>query len=354
MCGRLAHRSRTRAANVRARVVGLAFLQDRRVHGAKRRERFLEVSGGWWTQDYGQKTKSTQTTARGPRRIDSFGTLRTQTSASDDEGTRELGTCDYKAMRVIDDTQNVTGAFWHPQRQEVTRGFNVTFKFMVTQSTQTCDFVQSVSGAFVQSIHTTLYEKCVTTGRRFRLSFATTKMTSRRDRSRRRRSVLGLRRRSHTLSRSNSTPSTPQILRNLARVTSPYTRAANPPTRQTPARLASVALDGSISDSSINDGLVHEVHIRYTPDISVDDMFFAIESGEITGLSTALSSHTADTLGILAVHLDDAVEPLMSVPFAVESILRDGHTDAWVGFTASSGELWQAVDVLEWSVQTPP
>ena len=54
------------------------------------------------------------------------------------------------------------------------------------------------------------------------------------------------------------------------------------------------------------------------------------------------------------MHLDDAVEPLMSVPFVIESILRDGHTDAWVGFTASSGELWQAVDVLEWSVQTPP
>ena len=315
-----------------------------------------KVSGGWWTQDYGQKTKSTQTTARGPRRIDSFGTLRTQTSASDDEGTRELGTCDYKAMRVIDDTQNVTGAFWHPQRQEVTRGFNVTFKFMVTQSTQTCDFVQSVSGAFVQSIHTTLYEKCVTTGGD---GFAFVIRDDKDD-------VpdatdlgaggpfLGYGGIPYSIAFEFDTVYTPDFEEPRESHVAIHTRGKSANTAHASASLASVALDGSISDSSINDGLVHEVHIRYTPDISVDDMFFAIESGEITGLSTALSSHTADTLGILAVHLDDAVEPLMSVPFAVESILRDGHTDAWVGFTASSGELWQAVDVLEWSVQTPP
>ena len=315
-----------------------------------------KVSGGWWTQDYGQKTQSTQTADRGPRRIDSFGTLRTQTSASDDEGTRELGACDYKAMRVIDDTKNATGAFWHRQRQEVTRGFNVTFKFMVTQATQTCDFVQSVSGAFVQSIHTTMYEKCVTTGGD---GFA---FVIRDDKD----AVpgatdvgaggpfLGYGGIPYSIAFEFDTVYTPDFNEPRESHVAIHTRGKSANTAHASASLASVALDGSVSDSSINDGLVHEVHIRYTPDISVDDMFFAIESGEITGLSTALSAHTADTLGVLAVHLDDDVVPLMSVPFAVESILRDGHTDAWVGFTASSGELWQAVDVLEWSVQTPP
>jgi hypothetical protein len=85
-------------------------------------------------------------------------------------------------------------------------------------------------------------------------------------------------------------------------------------------------------------------------------MFYYIDSGQITGLSTALSSHSADSLGIFSVYVDDLTLPMMSVPFNMESVLRNisDSTTAWVGFTASSGYFWQAVHILEWNMTFPP
>jgi hypothetical protein len=131
-----------------------------------------------------------------------------------------------------------------------------------------------------------------------------------------------------------------------------HTRGKSPNSAHSAASLASVALDGSVPTTSITDGHVHEVFITYQPNITAEDMFFAIEAGEITGLSTALSAHTADSLGVVSVFLDDMSSPLMSVPFNIESILRDAASNdaAWVGFTAATGDLWQAVDILEWNM----
>ena len=312
------------------------------------------VTGGWWTQDFGQKTTTTQNAARGPRRIDSFGTLRTRLSRTASQETDELGACDYKALRVIDPVRNASGAVWYPQQQQVAQGFNVTFKFMITQPTVTCDYAESVSGAFVQSLHTKLYEKCTTSGGD---GFA---FVIRDDSASAPGATdigfdgpgLGYGGITNSIAFEFDTVFTAAYNEPRESHVAIHTRGKSPNTAHSAASLATVALDGSVPTTSITDGQIHEVFITYKPNITSEEMFFAIESGEITGLSTALSAHTADSLGVVSVYLDDMSSPLMSVPFNIESILRDSATSgsAWVGFTAATGDLWQAVDILEWNM----
>jgi hypothetical protein len=312
------------------------------------------VSGGWWVQDFGQKTTVDQEGKRGPRRIDSFGTLKTTLTRTATQENDAYGACDYKAMRVVDSDRNTLGAIWHPSQQEISNGFNASFKFMVTQPSVKCEIVQSVSGAFVQSLHTSLYDICATSGGDgFALVF-------RDDTSSAPSSVsigaggsgLGYSGIPNSIAIEFDTVFNAEYNEPRESHVAIHTRGKSANSAHASASLATVALDGSISGSKINDGQVHDVLVTYTPNISVDDMFYMIESGQITGLSAALTSHTADSLGVLSVYLDDVSLPIMSVPYNFDSLLREGSTSVWVGFTASSGELWQAVDILEWNMTT--
>lgn len=63
-----------------------------------------------------------------------------------------------------------------------------------------------------------------------------------------------------------------------------------------------------------------------------------------------LSSSDAPSLASSsAVFLDDMRAPVLTVPFAAASFLRQGSSDAYVGLTASTGDFWQAVDILSWN-----
>jgi hypothetical protein len=54
--------------------------------------------------------------------------------------------------------------------------------------------------------------------------------------------------------------------------------------------------------------------------------------------------------GVISVYLNDMNTPVLSVPLRVESAIELNHGRAWVGFTASTGEIsWQAHDILSWS-----
>ena len=315
------------------------------------------VTGGWWAQDFGQKTTADQE-KRGPRRIDSFGTLRTQITKNATGENNAYGECEFKSLQVIDAVQNATGAIWHTTAQDVASAFNVSFKFMVTKPSIACDSVQSVSGAFAQSLHTKLYDKCTTSGGD---GFAfvirdDTPNAPTSDSIGKGGPSLGYGGIGNSIAVEFDTVYTADYTEPRESHVAIHTRGRAPNTAHSSASLATVALDGSISTSSINDGQVHEVLITYTPNITVDDMFYYIDSGQITGLSTALSSHSADSLGIFSVYVDDLTLPIMSVPFNMESIMRNisDSTTAWVGFTASSGYLWQAVHILEWNMTFPP
>ena len=42
--------------------------------------------------------------------------------------------------------------------------------------------------------------------------------------------------------------------------------------------------------------------------------------------------------------------PVLSVPLSASSFLRPNSTKVYVGFTASTGAVWQAVDILAWNL----
>lgn len=315
------------------------------------------VSGGWWVQDYGQKTPETQLTARGPKRIDSFGYLSSTSSRSGTQETDELGACDYESIRIINDSQNATGAVWYPVRQKVANGFDVNFTFMITQPSVVCESVDVVSGAFTQMLHNKFYETCKIMGGdgfAFVIRDDVATLTS---------SSLP------TLGKGGPSLGYSGLTNSIAfEFDTVYTAEFNEPreshvaihsrgkaanTAHGSASLAAVALDGGVATTSVNDGKLHKVRITYTANVTVDEIFFKLEAGEIA-LSAALGSQSVDSLGVLSLYLDDLAIPLMSVPFSMESILRDSSTDAWVGFTASSGELWQAVDVIDWTMSSTP
>ena len=53
------------------------------------------------------------------------------------------------------------------------------------------------------------------------------------------------------------------------------------------------------------------------------------------------------------VFVDDMTTPVLSVPLSNASFLRTNGTDAgkvYIGFTASTGAVWQAVDILTWNL----
>ena len=304
------------------------------------------VDGGWWKQDYGQKTSQTQLSARGPFRIDAFGYLSKKITHSAGQETDEKSPCEYEAMRIIDGTSNSTGAVWYPERQPVLKGFEVNFTFMITQASILCESVDSVSRAFQQSIHNKLYEKCRTSGGdgfAFVIRDDVTVLSA---------SALP------PLGRAGPNLGYAGINNSIAfEFDTVYNADFNEPREghvsiQTRGRLSNTAHSSASLASTtktVNDGRIHTVVIKYEPALDEEELLFRLESGDV-GLSTALTSHTADTIGVLSLYLDDLTSPLMSVPFNFESVLRDDSTEAWVGFTASSGDNYQAVDVIDWSM----
>jgi hypothetical protein len=50
------------------------------------------------------------------------------------------------------------------------------------------------------------------------------------------------------------------------------------------------------------------------------------------------------------VFVDDMTTPLLSVPLSAASFLRNDSSKAYFGFTASTGAVWQAVDLLSWNL----
>jgi len=308
------------------------------------------VSGGWWTQDYGQKTTTTADIARGPRRIDSTGDFRAVSMTTASQTNDELGSCDYAALRVINAASDSIGAVWYPDAQEVVKAFNISFSFMITQPSVTCDTVSKVTGAFVQTLHSHYYETCTTSGGE---GFALVIRDDTADAPTNTNygdggSNLGYGGIPNSIAIEFDTVYTADNIEPRESHVAIHSRGKSANTAHGSASLATVPLNGA----TFNDGKVHQVFIQYFPNITVDEMFIAIESGEITGLSTALSAHTADSIGFIKVYVDDFDAPMMSVPFNMETVLRDSKTNskAYVGFTAASANSWQAVDIITWNM----
>ena len=75
----------------------------------------------------------------------------------------------------------------------------------------------------------------------------------------------------------------------------------------------------------------------------------AIESGECKGTTARLGRFTGTNPGLLRVYVDDMDVPLLSTPLTMATFLRENSTDARVGFTASTGESWVTVDIVQWN-----
>ena len=58
------------------------------------------------------------------------------------------------------------------------------------------------------------------------------------------------------------------------------------------------------------------------------------------------ASQSADAC---AVYMDDMVTPVLTVPLSSASFLRPNSNKAFFGLTASTGAVWQAVDIVSWN-----
>lgn len=50
-----------------------------------------------------------------------------------------------------------------------------------------------------------------------------------------------------------------------------------------------------------------------------------------------------------AVFMDDMTTPVLTVPLAAASFLRPNGSSCFFGLSASTGAVWQAVDIVSWN-----
>ena len=104
------------------------------------------------------------------------------------------------------------------------------------------------------------------------------------------------------------------------------------------------AVGTSVNVPNLADGERHVVRIVYDPEFVVEDAAHAsFRSGEHL---LDLMRDYAHGLGTLKVFVDDLGSPALTVPMNLGAFLDLDNGRAWVGFTASTGESFQAHDVL--------
>lgn len=102
------------------------------------------------------------------------------------------------------------------------------------------------------------------------------------------------------------------------------------------------------------DGQKHLAKVRYFPEIRYELLpyFTATQST----LKYIKDNEEGRRMGTLAVYVDgDDEHPILAMPINLSSILRLVDNAAFVGFTASTGSVWEKHDVLAWyCCENPP
>uniref|UniRef100_A0A7S1MTS5 Legume lectin domain-containing protein n=1 Tax=Hemiselmis andersenii TaxID=464988 RepID=A0A7S1MTS5_HEMAN len=94
----------------------------------------------------------------------------------------------------------------------------------------------------------------------------------------------------------------------------------------------------------IQDGAVHEARIEYTPGLD----FNPDTQPNWSSSEYAQTFVKSDGMGTLRVFLDDMDEAVINMPISLKYALRLETGKAYVGFTASTGDMWQNHDILSW------
>ncbi|KAJ0401714.1 hypothetical protein ATCC90586_001507 [Pythium insidiosum] len=128
-----------------------------------------------------------------------------------------------------------------------------------------------------------------------------------------------------------------------------YSRGVDANDLLTSARLSTTALH------DLADGRVHAVKIRYYNELRYEYVPFLSATPSLTPFLKDVSE--GRRMGTLLVFLDDGIdrdEPTLAIPLNLAATLRLAADQAYVGFTASTGDAWQKHDILGWYYCTQP
>jgi len=92
------------------------------------------------------------------------------------------------------------------------------------------------------------------------------------------------------------------------------------------------------------DGSYHTARIDYTPALD----FNPDTQPNWSSSAYASTFVKADGLGTLRVFLDDMDTAVINMPISLKYALKLQTGKAYVGFTASTGDMWQNHDIVEW------
>ncbi|TMW55460.1 hypothetical protein Poli38472_010342 [Pythium oligandrum] len=115
------------------------------------------------------------------------------------------------------------------------------------------------------------------------------------------------------------------------------------------ARLSTTALQ------DIADGRIHAVKIRYYNELKYEYVSYFSGTASLTTFIKDVSE--GRRVGTLVVFADDGIDkdvPLLAIPINLAVALRLTSDQAYVGFTASTGNSWQKHDILGWYYCTQP
>jgi len=271
------------------------------------------------------------------------------------------------AARVVPPAPNTTGALW-ASRLPLNYGFEMDASVVVSELTQACTDVRSVSSAYMQEVRTRRYARCaVTPPDGFALVLYDGAPTAGGGGS-----GLGYEGLPHSVAiefdtRGDEARGEPAVAHVAA-----HSLGALPNRADHSARLGATT---TVPD--LTDGELHSLRVRYSGPLSDDDLAAAMAGGAWTGAcaNTAvqlaagggaaagvltgeclwrLPGSPLSTDALLAVFVDDVTRPLLTVPFIPTAFLRRGSSSALFGVTASNGAVWAALDVVSFSVRTLP
>jgi hypothetical protein len=116
--------------------------------------------------------------------------------------------------------------------------------------------------------------------------------------------------------------------------------------------------NGSCSVANVNDpaGLHVSVHTGGPGANSVVETFSIASSTTVPDFADG-NVHTARVryaAGTLSVYVDNLALPVASAPLQLDTVLSLDNGKAWVGFTAATGGLAEAHDLLDWTFDETP
>lgn len=333
------------------------------------------VSGGWWVQDFGGGGSGQYGTlegspepviynaygspadhgfgaTRGPLRLGASGSTTISTFSPFeriDDDMRHISIENEKcfsAARLSRAKRHSAGALWYRERENVSQHWESSFAFFVTEQAKRCTDVYTVSRSFTEAVHTQTGHACSAAGGdgfAFVIRDDTNKSPSSRDVGASGHG-LGYQGFHHSLAVEfdtwhNSVCGDPYEQHIALHASGSDPNSAHHDT----------CLGYTIDIPNFADGKIHHAIVSYSPIVGSDEFIEAIDNGNVKVSTANIARFLDDHTGLLKVYLDSFERPKLTVPISMGSVLgATGHT-AWVGFTGSTGESWQAINLLSWN-----